>query len=46
MNDIDKDVTGIISKFADDIKLERVVKNDKDRECMQPYVNLNKIECG
>ncbi len=40
INDIDKDVTGIISKFADDTKLGRVVKNDKDRECMQRDLNF------
>ncbi len=40
INDIDKGITGIISKFADDTKLGRVIKNDKDRENMQHDLNL------
>ncbi len=40
INDIDKDVTGIISKFADDTKLGRVVKNNIDKNCMQQDLNV------
>ena len=38
INDIDmavNTITGIISKFADDTKVGRVVKEDKDREALQ-----------